>query len=52
MLIAVLMTEMVILLKYAIIIIIIIIIIMIMMMMMMTFHDMHSSVNRKQTGVY
>ena len=50
MLIAVLMTEMVILLKYA--IIIIIIIIMIMMMMMMTFHDMHSSVNRKQTGVY
>ena len=48
MLIAVLMTEMVILLKYAIIIIIIIM----MMMMMMTFHDMHSSVNRKQTGVY
>ena len=39
------MTEMVILLKYAVIIIIIIIII-------MTFHDMHSSVNRKQTGVY
>ena len=38
------MTEMVILLKYAVIIIIIIII--------MTFHDMHSSVNRKQTGVY
>ena len=37
------MTEMVILLKYAVIIIIIII---------MTFHDMHSSVNRKQTGVY
>ena len=35
---------MVILLKYAVIIIIIIII--------MTFHDMHSSVNRKQTGVY
>ena len=47
MLIAVFMTEMVILLKYAVIIIIIII-----MMMMMTFHDMHSSVNRKQTGVY
>ena len=43
MLIAVFMTEMVILLKYAVIIIIII---------MMTFHDMHSSVNRKQTGVY
>ena len=38
------MTEMVILLKYAVIIIIIIII--------MIFHDMHSSVNRKQTGVY
>ena len=36
------MTEMVILLKYAVIIIIII----------MTFHDMHSPVNRKQTGVY
>ena len=35
------MTEMVILLKYAVIIIIII----------MTFHDMHSSVNRKQTLV-
>ena len=45
MLIEVFMTEMVILLKYAVIIIIIIIII-------MTFHDMHSSVNRKQTGVY
>ena len=45
MLIEVFMTEMVILLKYVIIIIIIIIII-------MTFHDMHSSVNRKQTGVY
>ena len=45
MLIAVFMTEMLILLKYAVIIIIII-------MMMMTFHDMHSSVNRKQTGVY
>ena len=44
MLIEVFMTEMVILLKYAVIIIIIIII--------MTFHDMHSSVNRKQTGVY
>ena len=49
MLIAVLMTEMVILLKYA---VIIIIIMMMMMMMTMTFHDMHSSVNRKQTGVY
>ena len=45
MLIEVFMTEMVILLKYAVIITIIIIII-------MTFHDMHSSVNRKQTGVY
>ena len=44
MLIEVFMTEMVILLKYAVIIMIIIII--------MTFHDMHSSVNRKQTGVY
>ena len=47
MLIEVFMTEMVILLKCAVIIIIIIIIIII-----MTFHDMHSSVNRKQTGVY
>ena len=46
MLIEVFMTEMVILLKYAVIIIIIIIII------IMTFHDMHNSVNRKQTGVY
>ena len=46
MLIEVFMTEMVILLKCAVIIIIIIIII------IMTFLDMHSSVNRKQTGVY
>ena len=46
MLIEVFMTEMVILLKYAVIIIIIIIII------IMTFHDMHSYVNRKQTGAY
>ena len=36
---------MVILLKYVVIVIIIIIVI-------MKFHDMHSSVNTKQTGVY
>ena len=47
MLIAVFITEMVILLKYVVIVIIIIIIIVI-----MKFLDMHSSVNRKQTGVY
>ena len=45
MLIAVFITEMVILLKYVVIVIIIIIVI-------MKFHDMHSSVNTKQTGVY
>ena len=38
---------MVILLKYVLIVIVIIIIIII-----MKFHDMHSSVNTKQTGVY
>ena len=45
MLIAVFITEMVILLKYVVIVIVIIIVI-------MKFHDMHSSVNTKQTGVY
>ena len=49
MLIAVFITEMVILLKYVVIVIIIIIIIII---VIMKFHDMHSSVNTKQTGVY
>ena len=41
MLIAVFITEMVILSKYVVIVIVI-----------MKFHDMHSSVYRKQTGVY
>ena len=45
MLIAVFITEMVILLKYVVIVIIIIIVI-------MKFPDMYSSVNTKQTGVY
>ena len=45
MLIAVFITEMVILLKYVVIVIVIIIVI-------MKFHDMHSSVNTKQTDVY
>ena len=41
---------MVILLKYVLIVIVIIIIIII--IIIMKFHDMHSSVNTKQTGVY